>query len=105
MWVAVAGPLTHIPMVLVWLLLLLPAYHAETGSWAVRLTMPYPTLPHMWHAVCVGAIYVSGRGRVNSAPIAYRSCHQEAIKLGILRCAWEPCTLVGRDVEKRNMYA
>lgn len=59
MWVAVAGPLTHIPMVLVWWLLLLAAYHAETGSWAVPLTMPYPTMAHMWNAVCVGAIYMN----------------------------------------------
>ncbi|GFR46775.1 hypothetical protein Agub_g8403 [Astrephomene gubernaculifera] len=59
MWVAVAGPLTHVPMVGAWLLLLLPAYHASTGSWHIRLDMPYPDSHHLWHAVCVGAIIIN----------------------------------------------
>lgn len=58
-WVAVAGPLTHVPMVAVWLLLLLPAYHANTGSWAINLHMPYPDWHHMWQAICVGAVVMN----------------------------------------------
>ncbi|PNH00507.1 hypothetical protein TSOC_013667 [Tetrabaena socialis] len=59
MWVAVAGPLTHVPMVGIWLLLLLPAFHASTGSWAINLDMPWPSSGHLWHAVCVGAIIIN----------------------------------------------
>lgn len=68
MWVAVAGPLTHVPMTAIWVLLLLPAYHASTGSWAINLVMPYPDGPHLWHAVCVGAIYVSRTNKHALAP-------------------------------------
>ncbi|KAG2489733.1 hypothetical protein HYH03_011840 [Edaphochlamys debaryana] len=60
MWVAVAGPLTHVPMLGVWLLLLLPAFHATAGSWAINLAMPYPSWGWaMWRAICVGAIWMN----------------------------------------------
>ncbi|KAG2422875.1 hypothetical protein HXX76_015706 [Chlamydomonas incerta] len=58
-WVALAGPLTHIPQVLVWLLLLLPVYHADTGSWAVKLYVPYPEAAHFLHALFACGVIIN----------------------------------------------
>lgn len=59
MWVAVAGPLTHVPMVAAWLLLLLLACHANTGSWGISLAITYYPWSHMWQGICAGAVIVS----------------------------------------------
>ncbi|GLC55813.1 hypothetical protein PLESTB_001031600 [Pleodorina starrii] len=59
-WVALAGPLTHIPQVGLWLLLLLPSYHASTGSWHIALRPPsFVGERHFGHALCVYAIYLN----------------------------------------------
>ncbi|GIL69626.1 hypothetical protein Vretifemale_553 [Volvox reticuliferus] len=57
-WVAAAGPLTHIPMVAIWVALLFPAYHASTGSWHITLHQPPVDQSHFGHALVVWAIVV-----------------------------------------------
>lgn len=54
LWIALAGPLTHIPQFLVWFAILFPVYHAAYGSWDVSLAIPYPDL-HFGLAVVAGA--------------------------------------------------
>ena len=57
--IALAGPLTHIPQLIVWLALLFPAYHAAYGSWGASLAIPPPS-QHFWLAVVAGACQVCG---------------------------------------------
>jgi hypothetical protein len=42
MLVALAGPLTHIPMFMIWFALLFPATHASYGNFDVSLGIPPP---------------------------------------------------------------
>ncbi|GIL68120.1 hypothetical protein Vafri_21409 [Volvox africanus] len=58
-WVAAAGPLTHIPMVAIWVALLFPAYHASTGSWHITLHQPPVDQSHFGHALIVVAILLN----------------------------------------------
>jgi Zn-dependent protease len=53
-------------MTLIWVAGLFPAYHAATGSWAIKLYLPYPDAKHFGQAVCAGAIIVSA----GSLPVA-----------------------------------
>lgn len=73
-WVALAGPLTHIPQVLVWLLLLLPVYHADTGSWAVKLYVPYPEAAHFLHSLFACGVIVSAVARAPATAVTLPSC-------------------------------
>lgn len=60
MWVAFAGPLTHVPMLLFWILLLLPAYHAVTGSYKIQLLLfDPPSPPYLWVDICVGSVVLN----------------------------------------------
>ncbi|PRW60200.1 MBL fold metallo-hydrolase [Chlorella sorokiniana] len=54
LWIALAGPLTHIPQFLVWFAILFPVYHAAYGSWDISLAIPYPDA-HFGLAVVAGA--------------------------------------------------
>ena len=65
MLIALAGPLTHIPQLLVWLALLFPAHHAAYGSWGASLAIPPPS-QHFWLAVVAGACQVRGSWGVRS---------------------------------------
>ena len=48
-WVAIAGPLTHVPMILIWICLLASASYAYTGSSSLSLLpMPYPSTPSVF---------------------------------------------------------
>jgi hypothetical protein len=60
MLVSVAGPLTHIPMVGIWLGLLAAATHANTGAVGVSLSpLPYPdTTSAFFQALCASAVLV-----------------------------------------------
>lgn len=58
MWVAVAGPLTHAPMIAIWLAVLFPATHAATGSWAITLALPPVNAQTFGMALCSGALVV-----------------------------------------------
>lgn len=61
MVVAVAGPLTHVPMTGLWLLLLTVAQHTNSGAWsAPSLVLPQPsTAALMWQAICAGAVAIN----------------------------------------------
>jgi hypothetical protein len=60
MWVAFAGPLTHIPMTAFWVGLLIAATYIAYGTTAIQLAWPYPlTYKNLGVAVCVGSILVS----------------------------------------------
>lgn len=54
LFIALAGPATHIPQFLVWFACLFPAYHAAYGSWSVSLAIP-PPQQHFGLAVVAGA--------------------------------------------------
>lgn len=56
--IAVAGPATHVPMLLLWLAALFPTYHAAYGTWAIRLSVPDPTA-HFWLALVAGAVQLN----------------------------------------------
>jgi len=59
-WVAVAGPLTHIPMIVFWLLMLLVATWVAYRTTHIKLNWPNPlTAETLGIAVCVGAVVVS----------------------------------------------
>lgn len=59
MWVAFAGPLTHIPMTAFWVGLLIAATYIAYGTTAIQLAWPYPlTYKNLGVAVCVGSILV-----------------------------------------------
>lgn len=61
MWVAVAGPLTHVPMVIFWVCMLIAATYAAYGHTHIQLGWPYDlTMKTLGVAVCVGAVIVSG---------------------------------------------
>lgn len=61
MWVAVAGPLTHIPMTLFWICMLVAATYAAYGTTHIQLAWPWPlTVKNLGVAVCVGSVLVSG---------------------------------------------
>ena len=57
MLIALAGPLTHVPQLLAWLLVLLPVHHAATGSWSPSLTIPAAS-QHFLLALVAGACQV-----------------------------------------------
>jgi hypothetical protein len=60
MWVAFAGPLTHIPMTAFWVGILIAATYIAYGTTAIRLAWPYAlTYKNLGVAVCVGAVLVS----------------------------------------------
>eukprot|EP00882_Tetradesmus_deserticola_P016313 GHRQ01017415.1.p4 GENE.GHRQ01017415.1~~GHRQ01017415.1.p4 ORF type:complete len:171 (+),score=30.14 GHRQ01017415.1:129-641(+) len=60
MWVAFAGPLTHIPMTAFWVGILFAATFIAYGTTAIQLAWPHPlTYRNLGVAVCVGAILVS----------------------------------------------
>ncbi|KAL4422465.1 hypothetical protein ABPG75_008662 [Micractinium tetrahymenae] len=52
--IALAGPLTHVPQLAVWLAILFPVYHAAYGSWSISLGIPPPS-EHFRVAVVAGA--------------------------------------------------
>lgn len=56
--IALAGPLTHVPMLLLWLAVLFPVYHAAYGSWAIGIGIPSPS-EHFGLAVVAGAIWLN----------------------------------------------
>ncbi len=66
-WVAVAGPLMHVPMAAAWLLALLLVHHANTGSWDIDVldledsigNRWFHTDNSFWQAVCASAFDVS----------------------------------------------
>lgn len=59
MWVAFAGPLTHAPMILFWVMMLIPATYAVTGSTHIDLVMPPLDASTLGMAVCFGSVIVS----------------------------------------------
>ncbi|WIA08768.1 hypothetical protein OEZ85_008191 [Tetradesmus obliquus] len=60
MWVAFAGPLTHIPMTAFWVGLLIAATYIAYGTTAIQLAWPYPlTYKNLGVAVCVGSILLN----------------------------------------------
>jgi len=59
MWVAVAGPLTHLPMVGFWVGMLSLAQHAATGSWTPSLALQEPKGMGLWQAMCAGAVIMN----------------------------------------------
>lgn len=59
--IALAGPLTHVPQLAVWLGILFPVYHAAYGSWAISLGIPPPS-EHFGLAVVAGACQVGPLG-------------------------------------------
>ena len=63
-WVAFAGPLTHLPMVLLWLALLASATYAATGTAGVALSpLPYPDTPaRFYQTLSASAVLVRGLG-------------------------------------------
>jgi len=59
-WVAVAGPLTHIPMIGMWVGFLSLATHNASGSWAPSLEVPYPSgAKNLAVALCAGAVIMN----------------------------------------------
>lgn len=67
-WVAVAGPLTHIPMIVFWLLMLLVATWVAYRTTHIKLNWPNPlTTETLGIAVCVGAVVVSRCWPANSS--------------------------------------
>ena len=60
LFIALAGPATHIPQFLVWFACLFPAYHAAYGSWSMSLAIP-PPQQHFGLAVVAGACQVRQR--------------------------------------------
>lgn len=59
MWVAFAGPLTHIPQVILYVLCLIPVHEANTGDKNISLRIPYPDSQHLGEAVLVGALLMN----------------------------------------------
>ncbi|GFH15255.1 uncharacterized protein HaLaN_11450, partial [Haematococcus lacustris] len=59
MWVAIAGPLTHLPMTGFWLAMLAVATHAATGSWEISLALPDPSGAGLGQALCAGAVVMN----------------------------------------------
>lgn len=60
MWVAVAGPLTHVPMTGFWVAMLVAATYVAYGNTNISLGWPYALTVHtLGVAVCVGAVVVS----------------------------------------------
>lgn len=61
LWVTLAGPLTHIPLVALWLLILLPVYKSTYGSLDLSLTRMYGSTSKetMGVAVVWGAIVLN----------------------------------------------
>ena len=62
MWVALAGPLTHIPMVIFWICMMLIATKVAYGTAFVSLYTPYPSPKELGVALTAGAIAVSRGG-------------------------------------------
>ncbi|GLC63801.1 hypothetical protein PLESTF_000084400 [Pleodorina starrii] len=58
-WVAAAGPLTHIPMLVIWLLLLGAAFKSTTGHWSTSLRMPPSDKKHFGHAICAYSVVLN----------------------------------------------
>eukprot|EP00879_Flechtneria_rotunda_P033330 GHRR01036901.1.p1 GENE.GHRR01036901.1~~GHRR01036901.1.p1 ORF type:complete len:257 (+),score=33.10 GHRR01036901.1:855-1625(+) len=59
-WVAVAGPLTHVPMTAFWVLMLLVATYVAYGTTHITLVWPaYLTIHNLGVAVCVGAVVLN----------------------------------------------
>lgn len=59
MWVALAGPLTHVPMTIFWVCMLVAATFAAYGTTSISLSWPgLLTLHNLGVAVCVGAVVV-----------------------------------------------
>lgn len=59
MWVAFAGPLTHLPMIGIWVAGQLAATKAAYGRSFVTLGVPYPDPQHLGVAVCSLAIILN----------------------------------------------
>jgi Zn-dependent protease len=58
-WVAAAGPLTHVPMIILWCLFSLAATHVAYGRSFVTLAVPYPDARRLGVAVCSMAIIMN----------------------------------------------
>lgn len=60
MFIAAAGPATHVPMIAIWLLGLLGATYAAYGTTSISLAWPYVQNPKtLGVAVCVGAVIMN----------------------------------------------
>ena len=80
--VAIAGPLTHVPQVLIWVAILALSAHAVHYPWQHNLDIP-DIRTHFWLAVCAGAAQVRypTPGRYTTlVSIPFRACAPHSIK-------------------------
>eukprot|EP00878_Enallax_costatus_P035949 GHUV01040207.1.p1 GENE.GHUV01040207.1~~GHUV01040207.1.p1 ORF type:complete len:240 (+),score=39.70 GHUV01040207.1:475-1194(+) len=60
MWVALAGPLTHVPMTIFWVCMLVAATYVAYGTTSISLGWPWPlTVHNLGVAVCSGAVVLN----------------------------------------------
>lgn len=58
LFVALLGPLTHVPQILIWVAILALSAHVVHYPWQHNLTDIPDAESHFWLAVCVGAAQV-----------------------------------------------
>lgn len=57
-WVSVAGPLTHLPMIGIWLLAAFLTYHDKTDSFSIDINQIYPE-ENLGHAICAASFWLN----------------------------------------------
>ena len=67
LFVAVMGPLTHLPQLAIWVAILALSAHVAHYPWHSSLHLPDIRI-HFWLAVCVGATWVGHSLGLCSAP-------------------------------------